>query len=66
MASEKTIQKCPSRNQKSVQGRDGFLAKIREPTLAAQTNKTFPILHIETHGWSDKSGLAFPDDSSLS
>lgn len=50
----------------SVRGRDGFLAKLQELTLAAQDKQELPILHIETHGWSNKSGLAFPDGSSLS
>jgi hypothetical protein len=49
-----------------VNGSKGFLAKICELTLDAQHEGDFPILHIEMHGWNDKTGLAFPDNSSLS
>ncbi|WP_041653945.1 hypothetical protein [Achromobacter xylosoxidans] len=56
---------APLAELETVQGCDGFLAKIRELTLSARDNDEFPILHIETHGWGDKSGLAFADGSSL-
>lgn len=49
-----------------VEGSNDFLAKIRELTLAVQNDGDFPILHIEMHGWRNKTGLAFPDGSSLS
>jgi hypothetical protein len=57
---------APPAELTQVEGCNGFLAKIHELTLAAQNDGDFPILHIEMHGWRDKSGLAFPDGSSLS
>lgn len=56
---------APSADMTVVEGCDGFLAKINELTIAAQNDIDFPILHIEMHGWNDKTGLAFPDGSSL-
>lgn len=49
----------------NVKGRDEFLEAIDKLTTEAEKNDTVPILQIEMHGWEDKSGLAFPDDSSL-
>ena len=49
----------------NVKGRDEFLQAIDKLTIEAEKNDAAPILQIEMHGWEDKSGLAFPDDSSL-
>ena len=50
----------------NVKGREEFLRVI--DTLVEEADRTddCPILQIEMHGWEDKTGLAFPDDSSLS
>lgn len=50
----------------NVKGRDDFLQVIDKLAKEAERNDDCPILQIEMHGWEDKSGLAFPDDSSLS
>lgn len=57
---------APPAELTQVEGCNDFLAKIHELTLAVQNDGDFPILHIEMHGCSDKTGLAFPDGSSLS
>jgi len=49
----------------NVRGRDEFLQAVDRLTADAEQNDECPILQIEMHGWDDKSGLAFPDDSSL-
>ncbi|PYE18362.1 hypothetical protein C7410_12264 [Paraburkholderia silvatlantica] len=49
----------------NVKGRDEFLHAVEKLTIEAQQSDIAPILQIEMHGWEDKSGLAFPDDSSL-
>lgn len=49
----------------NVKGRDEFLQAIGKLTTEAEQSAATPILQIEMHGWEDKSGLAFPDDSSL-
>jgi hypothetical protein len=50
----------------NVKGRAEFLWAVDGLVKAAKEDNDCPILQIETHGWEDKSGLAFPDDSSLS
>ncbi|RZL03829.1 MAG: hypothetical protein EOP36_03030 [Rubrivivax sp.] len=50
----------------NVKGREGFLQAINNLVREAAQNDDCPILQIETHGWEDKTGLAFPDDTSLS
>jgi hypothetical protein len=50
----------------NVKGRDEFLRAIDGLVMEAKQDNDIPILQIEVHGWEDKSGLAFPDDSSLS
>lgn len=50
----------------NVKGRDGFLRAVDALVTGAKQYDDIPILQIEVHGWEDKSGLAFPDDSSLS
>jgi|EndMetStandDraft_7_1072992.scaffolds.fasta_scaffold22285_2 hypothetical protein len=48
-----------------VSGRDEFLQTIDRLRVEAEQSGDCPILQIEMHGWEDKSGIAFPDDSSL-
>lgn len=43
-----------------------FLEAIERLVASARADGDWPILHLELHGWNDKTGLAFPDDSSLS
>lgn len=50
----------------NVNGRDDFLKAIDTLVLQAEQDGDYPILQVEAHGWKDKTGLAFPDDSSLS
>ncbi|CAE6807312.1 hypothetical protein R69749_04522 [Paraburkholderia domus] len=49
----------------NVKGRDEFLHAVDKLTTEAEQSDVVPILQIEMHGWENKSGLAFPDDSSL-
>lgn len=49
-----------------VAGRDEFIATITTLTNRVKTSGESPILQIEMHGWDDKTGLAFPDHTSLS
>lgn len=42
-----------------------FRAVIDELAYEARNNEVLPLLHIETHGWEDASGLVFADDSEL-
>lgn len=55
----------PTAHLVDVTGRDGFLSVIAALTEEAQRLGEAPILHIEMHGFEDKSGLSFPDGSSL-
>ncbi len=50
----------------NVKGREEFLQAVDTLVKQAERNDDCPILQIEMHGWEDKTGLAFPDDSSLS
>lgn len=50
----------------NLKGREEFLQAIDKLVTDADRNDDCPILQIEMHGWEDKTGLAFPDDSSLS
>lgn len=43
-----------------------FLEVIERLVSGTRADGHWPILHLELHGWEDKTGLAFPDDSSLS
>ncbi len=49
----------------NVVGRKEFLQAISKLTAEVEQQDAVPILQIEMHGWEDKSGLAFPDDSTL-
>ncbi|WP_050468743.1 hypothetical protein [Herbaspirillum chlorophenolicum] len=49
----------------NVKGSDEFLKVIEQLTVEAIKSEEVPILQIEMHGWQDKTGLAFADDSSL-
>ena len=49
----------------NLQCRQEFLDVIDRLTREAEQSDECPILQIEMHGWDDKSGLAFPDESSL-
>ncbi len=49
----------------NVKGREEFLQAIDKLTTEVEKSDTAPILQIEMHGWEDKTGLAFPDDTSL-
>ena len=46
--------------------KEDFVAVISKLAGEARAKGEMPIVQIETHGWSDKSGLAFRDRSSLS
>ena len=49
----------------NVKGRDEFLHAVSKLTTEVEQHGATPVLQIEMHGWEDKSGLAFPDNSSL-
>lgn len=49
----------------NVEGRDEFLRAIEALTTETEQTGVLPILQIETHGWQDHTGLAFPDNTSL-
>jgi hypothetical protein len=49
-----------------VADRIEFLATIEALTVDAENDGEYPILQIETHGWANKTGLPFPDGTSLS
>jgi hypothetical protein len=49
-----------------VGGSVEFLNAIKTLTEEAKRSDESPIVQIEMHGWDDKTGLAFPDDTSLS
>lgn len=48
-----------------VGGREEFLQGISKLTDEVELHHAFSILQIEMHGLDDKSGLAFPDDTTL-
>lgn len=49
-----------------VVGSDGFLNAIKTLIEESKRSGESPIVQIEMHGWDDKTGLAFPDGTSLS
>lgn len=56
----------PDAELTEVTGRVEFLKVLQALTDDAENGRGTPILQIEMHGWDDKTGLAFPDDTSLS
>ena len=56
----------PSAELTVVAGRVEFLDALKVLAEDAENHGEHPILQIETHGWADKTGLPFPDDTSLS
>ncbi|MCI0993444.1 hypothetical protein [Pseudomonas corrugata] len=55
----------PTAHLVDVTGCDGFFSVIEALIEEAQRLGEAPILHIEMHGFEDKSGLSFPDGTSL-
>lgn len=55
----------PTAHLVDVASCDGLLSVIEALTEEAQRLGEAPILHIEMHGFEDKSGLSFPDGTSL-
>lgn len=49
----------------NVASKEEFLQEINNLISVCEQKGEQPILHIEIHGWDDRSGLAFPDMSSL-
>lgn len=57
--------KAPSAELIEVSGRADFLEAMKTVTERTDRLGEAPILHIETHGWNDATGLAFPDKTGL-
>ncbi|MBG6311024.1 hypothetical protein I5J34_07320 [Pseudomonas aeruginosa] len=55
----------PKAHLVDVTGCDGFISVIEDLIEEAQRLGEAPILHIEMHGFEDKSGLSFPDGTSI-